>query len=134
MAIRINLRSFTAAPRSHDNDSFAVRINLRSFAAAPRSHDNGASQSTLAFGASLPLRDPTTTALRIKRRPCFIVARLCLARAPFGKPPPFCLSPTGKKTPPRRGNNDNGASQFLAIKRGFYVLLCASDKNSEAKK
>ena len=39
-----------------------------------------------------------------------------MARAPFGKPPPFCLSPTGKKTPPRRGNasrfeNQNGASQ-----------------------
>ena len=26
------------------------------------------------------------------------------ARAAFGKPPPFCPSPMGKKTPPRRGN------------------------------
>ena len=91
---------------------FAIRINLRGGAAAKRSHDNGASQSVLTFGAEQQRSAPTITALRIKRRPCFIVARRFLVRAPFGKPPPFCLSPTGKKTPPRRGNNDNDASHF----------------------
>ena len=59
-------------------------------------------------GADAPRSNGSFAFWKSKMCSCFIVARLCLARAPFGKPPPFCPSEMGKKTPPRRGNN--GAS------------------------
>ena len=85
-----------------ENIGFAIPDGRTQFAPTL----TAASQSPLSFGAEQTLRTPTPlrilkirTAASHKKPPCFIVARRCLLNAPFGKPPPFCLSPTGKKTP-----------------------------------